>query len=142
MIKALIAGERDPSVLAELAKGALRLKRNALGAALTGRFTGHHAFLAQQVLAHVEYLDCAMAQCDTRIEAHPAISRDGLTSCARSRAWPAAVLKRCWRRWAMIGPSFPARPIWPRGPVCAPAMTLPPASGGAARRAAAIAVCG
>ncbi len=70
MVKALIAGERDPHVLAELAKGALRLKREALGAALTGRFTEHHAFLAQQVLAHVEYLDTAIAQCDARIEAH------------------------------------------------------------------------
>jgi transposase len=70
MIKALIAGERDAQVLAELAKGALRLKRDALGAALTGRFTEHHAFLAHQVLAHVEYLDAAIAQCDARIEAH------------------------------------------------------------------------
>jgi transposase len=70
MIKALIAGERDAAVLAELAKGALRLKRAALGAALTGRFTEHHAFLAQQVLAHVEYLDGAIAQCDTRIAEH------------------------------------------------------------------------
>lgn len=70
MIKALIAGERDPAVLAELAKGALRLKRHALGAALTGRFTEHHAFLAHQVLAHVEYLDGAITQCDARIEAH------------------------------------------------------------------------
>jgi transposase len=70
MIKALSAGERDPAVLAELAKGALRLKRQALGPALTGRFTEHHAFLAQQVLAHVEYLDTAIARCDARIEAH------------------------------------------------------------------------
>jgi transposase len=70
MIKALIAGERDAQVLAELAKGALRLKRVALGAALTGRFTEHHAFLAQQVLAHVEYLDGAIAQCDARIVGH------------------------------------------------------------------------
>jgi transposase len=70
MMKALIAGERDAQVLAELAKGALRLKRAALGDALTGRFTEHHAFLVQQVLAHVEYLDTAIAQCDARIEAH------------------------------------------------------------------------
>lgn len=70
MIKALIAGERDAAVLAELAKGALRLKRAALGAALTGRFTAHHAFLAQQVLAHVEYLDGAIGHCDVRIVEH------------------------------------------------------------------------
>lgn len=70
MMKALIAGERDAQRLAELAKGALRLKRTALSAALTGRFTTHHAFLVQQVLAHVEYLDGAIARCDAQIEAH------------------------------------------------------------------------
>jgi transposase len=70
MIKALIEGERDPQVLGELAKGVLRRKRAALGAALTGRFTAHHAFLAQQVLSHVEYLDGAIAQCDARIAEH------------------------------------------------------------------------
>jgi transposase len=70
MVKALIGGERDPQVLADLAKGVLRRKRAALSAALTGRFTAHHAFLAQQVLAHVEYLDGAIAQCDARIGEH------------------------------------------------------------------------
>lgn len=101
MIKALIAGERDAQVLAELAKGVLRVKREALGAALTGRFTEHHAFLAQQVLVHVEYLDTAIAQCDVRIEAHTALSRGGLTSCAPSRAWPGGVPRPCWQKSAM-----------------------------------------
>ena len=38
MLEALIAGQRDPKVLAELAKGRMRGKRAALVAALTGRF--------------------------------------------------------------------------------------------------------
>jgi transposase len=45
--KALIAGDRDPGVLAELAKRRLRSKIPALTEALTGRFTEHHAFLAR-----------------------------------------------------------------------------------------------
>jgi transposase len=70
MLKALIAGERDGAVLAEMAKGTLRKKRDALGEALTGRFTEHHAFLLRQILAHVEFLDGAIVDCDRRIEEH------------------------------------------------------------------------
>jgi transposase len=70
MLKALIAGERDGAKLADLAKGTLRKKRDALGEALAGRFKEHHAFLLRQILAHVEFLDGAVAECDRRIEEH------------------------------------------------------------------------
>jgi hypothetical protein len=50
MLEALIAGRRDPKVLAELAKGRLRGKRAALVQALTGRFDDHHAELARMLL--------------------------------------------------------------------------------------------
>ena len=50
MIEALIAGERDPHVLAELARGRMRVKRAALVQALTGRFDAHHAELARMLL--------------------------------------------------------------------------------------------
>lgn len=70
MVKALIAGERDAGMLAELAKGRLRHKRAELGAALTGRFTDHHGFLLQEILAHVEFLDGAISDCDQRIQVH------------------------------------------------------------------------
>ncbi|CAN5258981.1 hypothetical protein BH20ACT8_BH20ACT8_07320 [soil metagenome] len=43
MIDALIAGERDPAVLAELAKGRLRPKIPELIRALNGRFDSHNA---------------------------------------------------------------------------------------------------
>ena len=43
MIEALIAGERDPRRLAELARGRMKAKRAALIAALDGRFDDHHA---------------------------------------------------------------------------------------------------
>jgi hypothetical protein len=45
MLKALIAGERSATALAELAQGRLRDKRAALAEVLVGRFTDHHAFL-------------------------------------------------------------------------------------------------
>ena len=46
MIEALIAGQRSPTMLADLAKGRARVRRAALQEALEGRFTDHHARLA------------------------------------------------------------------------------------------------
>jgi transposase len=56
MLDALIAGERDPRVLAELARGRMRVKRAALVEALTGRFEAHHAELAQLLLDQIDAL--------------------------------------------------------------------------------------
>ena len=53
MLKALIAGERDPVMLAGLALGRLKDKRAALEQVLNGRFTDHHAFL----LSRLEHVD-------------------------------------------------------------------------------------
>jgi transposase len=54
MLEALIAGERDPQVLAQMAKGRMRTKINALTQALIGRFGQHHAFLCRM---HLDRLD-------------------------------------------------------------------------------------
>jgi transposase len=56
MIEALIAGERDPHILAKLAKGRLRVKRTALIEALTGRFDEHHGELAAMLLDQIDGL--------------------------------------------------------------------------------------
>jgi transposase len=56
MVEALIAGERDPQVLAELAKGRARARLDALAAALDGRFTEHHARLARLLLDQIDDL--------------------------------------------------------------------------------------
>lgn len=47
MLDALIAGQRDPAQLADLAKRRMRSKIPELTEGLTGRFSYHHAFLAQ-----------------------------------------------------------------------------------------------
>jgi transposase len=71
MLEALVAGTTDPQVLADLARGKLRQKLPALRQALEGRFRPHHAFLVSQLLAHVDYLDEAIAtisaELDTRL---------------------------------------------------------------------------
>ena len=68
MIEALIAGERDPQVLADLAKGRLRVKRAALIEALTGRFDEHHAELADMLLEQVDGLSAQIEHLDARVE--------------------------------------------------------------------------
>ena len=54
MIEALIAGERDPEVLAGLARGRMKAKHAALIEALTGRFDDHHAELARMLLDQID----------------------------------------------------------------------------------------
>jgi transposase len=68
MLRALVAGEQDGVQLAELAKGTLRQKRDRLAAALTGRFTEHHAFLLDELLDHIEHLEGAITRLSERIE--------------------------------------------------------------------------
>ncbi len=68
LLKALIAGERDGTQLAELAKGPLRQKREALAPALTGRVPPHHAVLLGHLLAHMDELETYLAHSDALIE--------------------------------------------------------------------------
>jgi transposase len=67
MLEALVGGTTDPGLLADLAKGRLRKKLPALREALAGRFRAHHAFLAGQLLAHLDDLDEAITTVRERI---------------------------------------------------------------------------
>jgi transposase len=69
MLEALIAGERDPKVLAGLARGRLRVKHAALVKALTGRFDDHHAELARMLLDQIDALGGQIGMLTARIEA-------------------------------------------------------------------------
>ena len=68
MMTALIAGERDPLILAQLARTRMRKKIPALRKAFEGRFTEHHAFLLSRMLAHVDAIDADIAAVEDRIE--------------------------------------------------------------------------
>ncbi|MEV4020791.1 IS110 family transposase [Nonomuraea angiospora] len=68
MMSALIAGERNPAVLAQMARASMRTKINALEEAFTGRFTDHHAFLLAKMLARVDQLNRDIAEVDAKIE--------------------------------------------------------------------------
>jgi transposase len=67
MLAALIGGQRDPKVLAQLARGVMRGKITALQEAFTGYFTDHHAFLLEKMLARVDTIDTDLAALDERI---------------------------------------------------------------------------
>lgn len=54
MMAALVAGERDPVVLAGMARTAMRKKIPDLREAFEGRFSTHHAFLLSRMLTHVD----------------------------------------------------------------------------------------
>ncbi len=79
MLRALIAGERDPEVLAEMAKRRLRKKIPELREALKGRFSSHHALLIRLALTHVEQIEASVATLDVEVDkvmAPFAVARD------------------------------------------------------------------
>jgi transposase len=71
MLSALIKGTTDAGVLADLAQGKLRRKLPDLRRALEGRFRPHHAFLIEQIIAKIDFLDDTMqrvmAELDRRL---------------------------------------------------------------------------
>jgi transposase len=99
MLAALIAGERDPGVLAGLARGRMRAKHAALVEALTGRFDDHHAELARMLLDQIDALTAQIGTLTARIEqllaAIPAaqgVDADGSTGPGAGSGPDAAVL--------------------------------------------------
>ncbi len=68
MIDALIAGQRDSTVLAEMAKGRMRAKIPELKDALAGRFNSHHGLLCRAVLARIDQADATIDELTKRIE--------------------------------------------------------------------------
>lgn len=68
MIEALIAGERDPRRLADLARGRMKAKRADLITALDGRFDDHHGELARLLLGQIDGLCRQIDTLSARIE--------------------------------------------------------------------------
>ncbi len=99
MIEALIAGQRDPQVLAGPARGRMKAKRAALVEALTGRFDDHHGELSAILLSQIDGLTTRIDQLTTRISeliaAIPAaqgVNPDGTTGPQAGRGPDAPVL--------------------------------------------------
>jgi len=99
MIKAMIAGQRDPEVLAGLARTAMKARHDDLVAALDGMFDDHHGELAALLLDQIAGLDARITQLDDRIRqavtAMPAawgVDADGTTGPGAGTGPDAAAL--------------------------------------------------
>jgi transposase len=68
ILRAMIAGERDPEILADLAKGRLRAKIQALKEALEGRLTEHHQFLLGTLMDQLAQLEGNIQKVQDRID--------------------------------------------------------------------------
>lgn len=68
MLDAIVAGEADPSVLAELARGRLRAKLPQLRAALEGRVQAQHRLLLRHLLVHIDFLEAQLEELTAEIE--------------------------------------------------------------------------
>jgi transposase len=68
MLRALVEGQSDVAVLAELAKGRLRQKKEALQQALSGRLRAHHKLILAQLLADIDFLEEQIAEIGLEIE--------------------------------------------------------------------------
>lgn len=64
MMAALISGQTSPKALAQLARGRMRAKLDALEEAFTGHFTDHHAMLLKKILACIDGLNADIAELD------------------------------------------------------------------------------
>jgi transposase len=68
MVEAMIAGQRDPHKLADLARGKMKAKRAALVEALTGRFDDHHGEIARILPGQIDGLTAQIDPLTIRIE--------------------------------------------------------------------------
>jgi transposase len=68
MLEALIGGQRDPKVLAEMARGPMRGKISVLQEALVGHFRDHHGYLLRMMLDRIDALNAQIFQLGQRID--------------------------------------------------------------------------
>jgi transposase len=68
MLEALLAGQTDPAVLADLARGRLKAKRAQLEETLVGILKPHHRFMLTEHLALIDTLDEAITRASQEIE--------------------------------------------------------------------------
>jgi transposase len=82
MLAAMIAGERDPKRLADMARSRMRPKIRLLEEAFTGlkvgTFSDHHRFLLARMLARIDTTDADIADLDAQIEEHLAPFADAV----------------------------------------------------------------
>src|SRR5690242_2715893 len=117
MIKAMIAGQRDPGVLAALARTGMKAGHDELAEALDGMVDDRHGELAALLLDQIAVLDGKISQLNARIEQTVAvipaawgINADGATGPGAGTGPDAAVLPAAARLAEIPGISPDAGP--------------------------------
>jgi len=128
MIQAMIAGQRDPKVLAQMARGPMRAKISKLQEALTGHFEDHHGFICQLMLERIDQLTIKIDELSRRIDlviapfAHQVAQLDEVSGIGQVAAqeliaeigvdmtvFPSAAQLVSWAKFAPQPGSQPAR---------------------------------
>jgi len=68
ILRAMVAGERDPQVLARHRESGVKASAEELAAALRGDWREEHLFALEQALARYDFTQQQMAECDTHIQ--------------------------------------------------------------------------
>ena len=118
MVEALIAGQRDPEVLAGLARGKMRAKHDRLAGPLEGRFDDHHGELARMLLNQIDaltaHIDTITGRVGELIEAIPGawgVDADGVTGPGAGLGPGAPVLPAVARLDEVTGIGAPAAQV-------------------------------
>jgi transposase len=118
MIEALIAGQRDPQVLAGLARGKMRAKHDRLAGALEGRFDDHHGELARMLLdqidaltAHIDTITSRVGELIAAIPGAWGVDADGVTGPGAGLGPGAPVLPAVARLDEVTGIGAPAAQV-------------------------------
>ncbi len=67
IVRAIVAGERDPHRLASLRHRAIRASADTIAASLEGTWRAEHLFSLEQALARYDFLEHQIEACETRI---------------------------------------------------------------------------
>lgn len=76
ILQALLDGEEDPHVLAELARGRMRHKREELAQAVQGTLSEHHRFMLKSQLRQLDFYDAQLGELDQEIARRLGVQRE------------------------------------------------------------------
>jgi transposase len=102
MLEAIIDGQATPDQMAELAKGRLRDKREALSKALEGRVKAHHRFILAELLCLIDGVEESIERFNEQIRAYCEPLRKQLPCWTPFREWDAKLPRSSCRKSARI----------------------------------------
>lgn len=88
IVRAMLAGERDPHVLAALSHPGIRATRDAIAKSLEGTWQPDLLFVLQQEVAMYDAYQQRIAECDQALQDHLKGFADRITDTAAARSAP------------------------------------------------------